>query len=177
MSKEFLRIKLKSLAAEQRIIRKAAKRHKQISKKMDATTNPDKYSPVEYERHRSLWLDMNSHRRFHVRPIIRSAHLAYAYMRGTPYSKVESWCHEPPNWPEVAKNLISFDTYLEKRMGNLPVQGRVDAVVAKLIEWRDAEDEKTRKLNHDKAKSEAAAQRLANRTARALVNAAHVTVS
>jgi len=169
MSKEFLKIKLKSLAAEQRIIRKAAKRHRQISKKMDATANEEyKYSTVEYERHRSLWLSMTTHRRFHVRPIIRSAHLAFAYMRNVPYSKVESWCHEPPNWQEVAKNLISFDTDLEKRMGNLPVQGRVDAVTSKLIEWRDAEPEKVRKQNHDKAKQEASAQRAAIKAARAL---------
>jgi ubiquitin len=36
------------------------------------------------------FFELNAHRRFHVRPAARAAQLAYGFLKGIPYKKIES---------------------------------------------------------------------------------------
>ena len=68
-----LRVKIKSLAEEARIIRAEERRWVVDGRKDNAT-----------------WHSLNHHRRHDVRDEARASLLAYAYLRGVPYSVVEN---------------------------------------------------------------------------------------
>lgn len=74
----FLKVKLKSLAAESCIIRSETKRAPKAMKDALAT-----------------------HRRGVVRLAARSTLLAYSFLRGKPYHAIERSCHLQPNWQDV----------------------------------------------------------------------------
>lgn len=80
-----LRIKIKSLAAEARIIRQEAKRTREMVK----------------------W-ELNHHRTTVVRTVARTNLLAYGLLRGRPYASMEQKCHELPNFDEVGKTAKRF---------------------------------------------------------------------
>ena len=80
-----LRVKVKSLADEAKIIRREEHRSKNW-----------------YE-----WYSLKQHRKGIVRREARSAQLALAFLRGVPYEKVESYTRvgNEPNWKRV-KDLV-----------------------------------------------------------------------
>lgn len=80
-----LRIKIKSLADEARIIRKEAKK----------TSGMEKW-------------ELNEHRTKVVRPHTRHNLLAYGILIGTPYEAMENKCNEPPRFSEVSKIAKRF---------------------------------------------------------------------
>lgn len=80
----FLRVKLKSLAAEAKIIRLEEARNK-------------------YLRH-----ELSAHRRGTVRVAARNTLLAYAFLRGRTYKSVEPNAHTPPNWKEVERMVRQY---------------------------------------------------------------------
>lgn len=86
-----LKVKIKSLAAESRIIR-----HEELKFPRG-------------DRNNATFASLIDHRREVVRPAARSAQLAYGFLRGRAYRRLEATCHEPPNWTEVAKNVARFD--------------------------------------------------------------------
>jgi hypothetical protein len=71
---------------------------------------------------------MKAHRRFDVREEARVAQLAYGFLRGKSYRRIEFKCWTQPKWSRVA-TLIS-------RYGCVPTQDAVTALKA----WREAED-------------------------------------
>lgn len=81
--RKFLKIKLKSLMAESKIIRKEESR----------TRDPE------------LRESMHRHRTMDLRAETRATHLAYAMLRGHPYSKVESCGPLGPRHPEHRPTL------------------------------------------------------------------------
>lgn len=81
-----LKIKLKSLAEEQRIIRKE-----------ELIIKNGKFSFKSNNRRESLYL----HRTTHVRPIIRATHIAYGLIIGLEYHQIEPISHSEPNWTSV----------------------------------------------------------------------------
>lgn len=84
-----LKIKIKSLAAEARIIRHEEKK---------CLSAPVGYRLLsDYDRQESLYL----HRIHVVRAECRHSLLAYGFLRGTPYRKMESTCRVPPRWSKV----------------------------------------------------------------------------
>ena len=86
-----LKVKIKSLAEEARIIRKE-----------------EKSLPGD-SHHRT---NLHNHRVVDVRREARASQLAYAYMRGTAYLRVEQTCKREPNWERVenvAKRFIGSD--------------------------------------------------------------------
>jgi hypothetical protein len=87
MPKTFLKMKIMSLAAEARIIRRE-------EKKWPTTTNV-------------RW-GLYSHRVAVVRPEARVALLAYAYLRGRPYVALERAPLTPPNWEKVTAMVARF---------------------------------------------------------------------
>ena len=80
-----LKIKIKSLAAETKIIK-----HEE--------------SKLHGEARQSL----QHHRKTVVRHEARHSLLAYGYMRGRPYRSIEMKCHEDPNWQKVQKMVERF---------------------------------------------------------------------
>lgn len=43
-----------------------------------------------------------------LKETLRSHHLAYNFLRGTPYRSIEPTCKVPPNWEDVKDILVRF---------------------------------------------------------------------
>lgn len=97
----FLKVKIKSLAAEQVIIRQ--EEGKVLDRRRSADLSLDKRQAMT-RRHRFLYL----HRTRDVRSVIRVNHLAACFLRGTAYWECEKTCAEPPNFREVLKHVRRF---------------------------------------------------------------------
>jgi len=81
-SRIYLKVKVKSLAAEARIIR-----HEEAkARKWKNTT---------------LRVSLAGHRRGIVRSAARHTHLAYGFLRGRPYRTMEAKCAIKPDWKRV----------------------------------------------------------------------------
>lgn len=80
----YLKVKIKSLAAEAKIIRHAE------------------------QKHSSLRAGLADHRRGVVRDEARLTLLAYGFLRGTPYLKIESKCELAPDWSRVLKMVQRY---------------------------------------------------------------------
>lgn len=88
-----LKVKVCSLAAEQRIIRRLEKRLK-------------KYGPENQKAREQFW-SLRTHRK-ELGVIARHSHLALAFMRGRPYDTVEAKTWTLPDWDAVEKNALTF---------------------------------------------------------------------
>lgn len=86
-----LKIKIKALAAESKIIR-----HEELKIKS---------GPVE-ERHRIAYFA--EHRKLVVRKAARETHLAYGYLRGREYHQIEKSCKIEPSWALIAKMVCKY---------------------------------------------------------------------
>jgi len=81
MSKTYLKVKIKSLAAEARIIRKEehkAKAHYRYLKNKQGHED-------QYNRAQSTWYGLQQHRKIDVRQEARASLLAYAFIRNKPF--------------------------------------------------------------------------------------------
>ena len=81
----YLKVKIKSLAEEARIIRK----EERVS---------------EGEKREGLYL----HRIGTVRRAARHTLLAYGFLRGKKYRQMEAKCEVSPKWPEVFKMVVKY---------------------------------------------------------------------
>jgi hypothetical protein len=103
--RDHLTVKIKTLAAEARIIR-----HKEQSLKKRGPL-----SGLTLQRFESL----RDHRKLLVRRESRHTQLAYAYLRGMPYRALEQTCELEPNWGLVTKNVNRFLLSGSARADNL----------------------------------------------------------
>lgn len=121
-----MKIKLKSLAAENSIIRKEENRllrkRKEAAKKMK-----DQIALSCSESYNSLSL----HRKNDVRRVTRVNHLAYCALRGVAYAEIESKCKEVPNFKEVVANIRRFSNDISPEFG-LSIQAWIDAAIKHL---------------------------------------------
>lgn len=125
----YLKIKVKSLAAEARIIRLAERKLKKpkllktyktvtVADKqvMERTPNP-KYRPLpasleactdDYDRHRfrTFW-GLREHRMM-LRAESRASGLAYGFLRERDYATMEHYAHNKPNWDKIEKVALRF---------------------------------------------------------------------
>jgi hypothetical protein len=85
MSTKFLKVKIKSLAAEARIIR-----HE------------------ERKSRGQLRNDLANHRKGIVRREARNTQLAYGYLRGRSYRQLEHSCHRQPDWEAVERMVKRY---------------------------------------------------------------------
>jgi len=106
--RDHLTVKINTLAAEARIIRR-----KERSLKKGRPL-----AGLTLQRFESL----QHHRKLTVRRETRHSLLAYAYLRGVPYRVVEQTCDEAPNWTSVAKNVNRFLLSNEKRVEAVAVK-------------------------------------------------------
>ena len=86
----YLKVKIKSLAAEAKIIRTEEKR----------------------ARRPGLRRGLEDHRKGIVRTEARHTHLAYGFIRGREYHQMESSTHETPNWEKVRKMVEKYGSYV-----------------------------------------------------------------
>lgn len=86
---EALKVKIKTLAAEARIIRKEELAAKQA-------------------RHYDKLQSLHCHRVGDVRRASRHSHLAYGFLRQVPYLKMEQSCRSQPHWETVRKEAARF---------------------------------------------------------------------
>lgn len=99
-----LRVKIKSLAEEARIIRfeeRKALRSMSWERKQDPTK-----TPPSHWTYSSLY----GHRTFDVRGEARASLLAYGFLRGVPYEAMEATCRDDnrPNWTRVESIAKKF---------------------------------------------------------------------
>ena len=96
-----LKIKLKSLAQEVRII-------KAQEQKMKGPNWGPSY-------HRSL---LQRHRLDDIRPEIRATHLAYGYLRGRHLTQIESCAKTEPNWDRVYAMVKKYGSLSQRDRGD-----------------------------------------------------------
>lgn len=83
--REMLRIKLKSLVAEVRIIQREEKRMPTL-----------------------LRMEMQAHRKTVIRNVSRHTHLALGFLRGRSYEQLERIHHSEPEWKKVEDMLFRY---------------------------------------------------------------------
>jgi hypothetical protein len=83
--REMLRVKLKSLAAEAKIIRRE-----------------------EQRTHGVLRNELHTHRQQLIRRASREAHLAYGFIRGRTLVQMETTSRTKPNWDAIRKMLKAY---------------------------------------------------------------------
>lgn len=88
-SRTYLKVKIKSLAAEARIIR-----HEE--------------SKALKRKNTALKDGLACHRRGIVRSAARLTHLAYGFLRGRPYKALEAKCAVKPDWDRVWKMVEKY---------------------------------------------------------------------
>ena len=93
--REYLKIKIKTLAAEARIIRHEERRVKARRREPGEEPAP-------------LFFGLQRHRKIDVRREARSALLAYGFIRGTTYVAMEVKPHTEPDWKRVQKMVERF---------------------------------------------------------------------
>lgn len=91
-----LKIKIKTLAYEARIIRKEERKHLQLARCLKVV------EPLEVKlmtkHYRAFW-DLSEHRKGKVRHAARENGLAYGFIRGRSYAQMEAKCR-PDNRPD-----------------------------------------------------------------------------
>lgn len=117
-TRNHLKIKLKSLAEEQRIIRSEERKARKIDLRVwkyykgDAVYAPtwcasrgdniDLYEACHRER------SLNYHRINDVKPEIRASHIAYGLLRGLSYKQIEVGAKTEPKWKRVESIYKAF---------------------------------------------------------------------
>lgn len=98
-----LKVKVMSLAAEAKIIRKEENKAKANVRWCKA--NGKEAERAQAARKRD---SLAGHRRDVVRYEARHSLLAYGFLRGTPYLRIEAKYHVPPNWTKVQEIAERF---------------------------------------------------------------------
>lgn len=107
MSKTFLKIKIMSLATEAQIIRAEERRWPRAG--MQGTR-----------------FELAQHRRFDVRNEARSALLAYGFLRGRPYLRMEAKCWTAPDVSRIMEIAAKFGG-IDKKMIQPMIRGWLEA--------------------------------------------------
>lgn len=111
--KTHLKVKIMSLAAEARIIRKLELRWKKAPRK-GLDPHP-------------MFFSLQDHRKKDVRSESRSANIAYGFLRGRPYKTIEAACHKQPDWARAEQIALKF--------GGNPLATNI-TLKAQFKEWR-----------------------------------------
>ena len=108
MRREELRVKVRSLAEEARIIRHEERRA--LGKERWASRH-GKSSDGTYAR-------LRGHRVHVVRPEARATQLAVAYLRGKPYAEVEGPTSSTPDWSRVGRLVLKYGPWVPQRQAS-----------------------------------------------------------
>jgi len=120
-----LKIKIVSLADESRTIRREERKIHEVWPRLDSGGR--KKLSEEYQR-------LHYHRTIDVRRATRSSILAYGFLRGRPYAKLEAKCYEKPDLDIVLKLARKFsDAYVVIAPDEDDVR---DWLKGKLVTWK-----------------------------------------
>lgn len=95
-----LRIKIKSLAVEARII---AHEERRVLRRLTRQGSPERQAAIL-----ASYASLREHRRAVVGPTARVSLLAYGFLRGKPYTKLEPSNSREPDWNDVWKVAERF---------------------------------------------------------------------
>lgn len=115
-----LKVKIHGLADEAKYIRRL---ERNIAKRI-AKRNINKGTVLK-KGDNPAWQSLHGHRRMEVRRESRCSHLAYGFLRNTPYKVMENKCWEKPDWKKVEEIAIRFS----------PEDKRV--VAQRFSEWKE----------------------------------------
>ncbi len=114
----YLKVKIKSLAAEAKIIRLETKRAKRAS----------------------IRDGLALHRKGAVRFEARHTHLAYGFLRGREYRQIEQKAHTPPDWDKVRRMIERYGAHLDWNSEDCSYGNSIlakEAVLERFDEWRE----------------------------------------
>ena len=160
----YLKIKIKTLVEEAKIIRREEQKtkrkysgkpvpleslpedcsHEDIRlarnrQKAKIREQRDKIKDTTKDYWKSMWITINVHRTEHIRPLLRSANLAYAYIKGIPYKVAESKVREGnhvKNHYRVYKGII--DSIISFGPAVPPMTK--EQIAVKVDEWLNAKE-------------------------------------
>ena len=148
--KAYLKIKIKSLAAEATMIHREERKHnpghrarvraRRLLEGKTKIDHPGTLASMDFHRSRAFRLlknppteaDMKAfwglrhHRMWDVRSESRSSHVAYGFLRGLPYSRIEANTKSEPDWSRVEA--------LVKKYGEDDPRDRMQ----RFSEWKEA---------------------------------------
>ena len=121
----YLKVKVKSLAEEAKIIRREEKRAKLLS----------------------IRIGLREHRIGIVRHEARHSHLAYGFLRGRAYLEIENKASEAPDWAKVRKMVEKFGSHYSWLGDGAPTykeaQEHLAATLKRFDEWVEIAKTKT----------------------------------
>lgn len=106
--KVYLKVKIKSLAAEARIIR-----HEELKFPNARLMRKMQWAQPIGGRDNPTYQGLHIHRVAIVRPEARAALLAYGFLRGRSYRAIEAKCYQEPDWFNVLKIARRFGTVID----------------------------------------------------------------
>lgn len=119
--KERLLVHFLELAGESRIIDWRCRLHREkIIKIMETLQAPDGSLMEEFngsipdreqkriDKHQKAISSMQGHKKSVVEAHSRSAHIAYCFLKGRAYNRIENKAKSQPNWLEVQKFVLKF---------------------------------------------------------------------
>jgi hypothetical protein len=113
----YLKVKLKSLAAESKIIRREEKK----------------------ARRHSIREGLYNHRISIVRNVARHTHLAYGFIRGRSYSQIEGRAKDAPAWGKVKTMVEKYGTeYVPSKETWKEYQARKVKILEDFEAWRES---------------------------------------
>jgi hypothetical protein len=143
--KIYLKVKIKSLAAEAQMIRSEERKcnigcrarvkiRRQLRKSNELTTGQrakmERQIVKPSETAMKAFWGLRLHRTYDVREEARAAHVAYGFLRGRTYQQIEGAALTSPNWTRVQRLVEKYgDGVLAERM-------------QKFTEWKEAAEQK-----------------------------------
>ncbi|TXI10937.1 MAG: hypothetical protein E6Q68_07220 [Polynucleobacter sp.] len=118
----FLKVKLKSLAAETRVIRSAERK-----------SRPEQF--------KFLTNELRCHRIAVVRREARATNLAYAFIRGRKYKAVEAKFHQgnAPDWTKVEAMVRKYGRSYDPDLSYNANDANFNSMMKRLSTWKDEE--------------------------------------
>jgi hypothetical protein len=143
--KTYLKVKIKSLADEARTIKAEERKWLQLDYVEVEAENPktgalekrtlkfsrrkrtaEQLTRCELGDPHPLFFGLRHHRIHVVRPEARAANIAYGFLRGRDYQRIENKAHEAPNWKRVEELVAKFGA------------GDRRVVMQQFAAWKDA---------------------------------------
>jgi hypothetical protein len=129
----YLKVKIKSLAEEARIIRKETKRARSYTIKKG----------------------LDDHRKGAVRYEARHTHLAYGFLRGREYYQIEHTARTTPNWDKVRKMVKSYGVHYpaEQFIRYKDAQKHLEETLERFDLWVKAANEQLQKKEAERSQN------------------------
>lgn len=128
--KTYIKIKIKSLAEEAKMIRQEENKCSNAARKVE---------------HKQGWYavreGLHNHRKLQVTPECRAALVAYGFLRGRTYNEVEGAAKTEPNWKRVEALVTTYGSrYIPIKKNWLGVKQNLEDPIQLLNYWKEKKD-------------------------------------